>query len=75
MAIDFLRAGKAVYCEKPVVQKIEEEAALVAAEKETGNVLQVGSQTISSIATSQWTSLRPTPHSNWSTWVGETRSG
>lgn len=51
MAIDFLRAGKAVYCEKPMVQKIEEGAALVAAEKETGKVLQVGSQPVSSVVT------------------------
>ena len=51
LAIAFLRAGKAVYCEKPMVQKIEEGAALVAAEKETGKVLQVGSQPISSVVT------------------------
>ena len=51
LAIAFLRAGKAVYCEKPMVQKIEEGAALVAAEKETGKVLQVGSQGISSVLT------------------------
>jgi len=51
LAIAFLRAGKAVYVEKPMVQKIEEGAALVAAEKETGKVLQVGSQGISSVVT------------------------
>ena len=51
LAIAALRAGKHVYVEKPMVQKIEEGLALVAAEKETGKVLQVGSQPISSVVT------------------------
>ncbi len=51
LTLEALRAGKAVYIEKPMVQKIEEGAAVVAAEKETGKVLQVGSQGISSIVT------------------------
>jgi predicted dehydrogenase len=51
LAIAALRAGKAVYVEKPMVQKIEEGAELVATEKETGKVLQVGSQPISSVVT------------------------
>jgi predicted dehydrogenase len=51
LAIAALEKGKAVYVEKPMVQKIEEGAALVAAEKETGRVLQVGSQPISSVVT------------------------
>jgi predicted dehydrogenase len=53
LAIAALEKGKAVYCEKPMVQKIEEGAALVAAEKKTGKVLQVGSQPISSVVTEQ----------------------
>lgn len=46
---DALRAGKAVYCEKPMVQKIEEGADVLKAEKETGNLLIVGSQRVSSL--------------------------
>jgi predicted dehydrogenase len=49
ISIDALRSGKAVYCEKPMVQKIEEGQALMAAQKETGGVLQVGSQGMSSL--------------------------
>jgi predicted dehydrogenase len=51
MAIDALKAKKAVYLEKPMVQKIEEGAALIAAEKESGGLLQVGSQVVSSTVT------------------------
>ena len=51
MAIDALKAKKAVYLEKPMVQKIEEGAALISAEKESGCLLQVGSQVVSSTVT------------------------
>jgi predicted dehydrogenase len=51
LAIAALEKGKAVYVEKPMVQKIEEGAALVAAEKKTGKVLEVGSQPVSSVVT------------------------
>jgi predicted dehydrogenase len=51
LAIAALERGKAVYVEKPMVQKIEEGAALVAAQKKSGKVLQVGSQPISSVVT------------------------
>ncbi|GAB4237887.1 MAG: hypothetical protein Kow00109_12050 [Acidobacteriota bacterium] len=49
MAIDALEAGKHVYLEKPMVQKIEQGPDLIAAEKRSGKVLIVGSQTLSSI--------------------------
>jgi predicted dehydrogenase len=51
LAIAALERGKHVYVEKPMVQKIEEGAALVAAQKKSGKVLQVGSQPISSVVT------------------------
>ena len=49
ITIDALQAGKAVYCEKPMVQKIEEGAGVIETEKETGNLLIVGSQRVSSL--------------------------
>ena len=50
IAIDAMNAGKHVYCEKPMVQKIEEGHAIIATQKKTGMVLQVGSQRASSVA-------------------------
>ncbi len=49
MTIEALQAGKAVYCEKPMVQKIEEGHGVLQAEKDTGNLLIVGSQRVSSL--------------------------
>lgn len=49
IACDAMRAGKDVYCQKPMVQKVEEGAAVIKAEKETKRILQVGSQRASSI--------------------------
>jgi len=51
IAIDALKAGKHVYCEKPMVQKIEQGAALIQAVKDSGKCFQVGSQPISSTVT------------------------
>jgi predicted dehydrogenase len=48
-AIDAMKAGKDVYCQKPMVQKVEEGAAVIKAEGETKRILQVGSQRASSI--------------------------
>ncbi|MEO5891926.1 MAG: Gfo/Idh/MocA family oxidoreductase [Ferruginibacter sp.] len=50
IAIDAMNAGKHVYCEKPMVQKIEEGQAVIDAQKKTGKVFQVGSQRASSVA-------------------------
>ncbi len=49
MMIDALETGKDVYCEKPMVQKIEQGRAVIAAEKKSGRILQIGSQYVTSI--------------------------
>lgn len=51
ISIDAMNQGKHVYCEKPMVHKLEEGAAVIAAQKKTGKVFQVGSQGVSSIST------------------------
>src|SRR5699024_11100167 len=49
ITIDAMNAGKDVYCEKPMVQKIEEGKQVIEAQKKTGRVLQIGSQYASSV--------------------------
>ena len=49
MSIDAMKAGKAVYCEKPMVRQVSEGGDVIAAQKETGAVFQVGSQYASSM--------------------------
>jgi predicted dehydrogenase len=49
IAVDAMKAGKAVYCEKPMVRTVAEGPALVAAQAETKAVFQVGSQYASSL--------------------------
>lgn len=49
ITIDALKAGKHVYCEKPMVHHVDEGLAVVAAQKASGKVLQVGSQMASSV--------------------------
>lgn len=49
IAIDAMRAGKDVYCQKPMVRIVEEGAGIIEAQKETGRILQVGSQLASSM--------------------------
>ncbi len=49
MAIDAMKAGKDVYCEKPMVQTLAEGHPVIEAQKQTKRILQVGSQFVSSI--------------------------
>ncbi|NCI47112.1 Gfo/Idh/MocA family protein [Sediminibacterium soli] len=49
ITIDALKAGKHVYCEKPMVHHVDEGQAVVAAQKASGKVLQIGSQSASSL--------------------------
>lgn len=49
IATDALEAGKAVYLEKPMVQKISEARRLIEAEEQTGVPLLIGSQRTSAI--------------------------
>jgi predicted dehydrogenase len=44
-----LQKGKAVYCEKPMVHKISQGMAVIAAQKASKKTMQVGSQRVSSI--------------------------
>jgi predicted dehydrogenase len=47
ITIDALKAGKHVYCEKPMVQAINEGKPVIDAWKKSGKTMQVGSQRIS----------------------------
>jgi predicted dehydrogenase len=51
ISIDAMKAGKAVYCEKPMVQKIEQGEAIIRTQEETRQPFQVGSQVISNALT------------------------
>lgn len=49
ITIDALNAGKDVYCEKPMVQKVEQGLPVIEAAKKSGRILQIGSQYVSSM--------------------------
>ena len=51
IALEGMRRGKDVYCEKPMCHTIEEAKQLAAAVRATGRVMQIGSQTTSA---EQW---------------------
>lgn len=49
ISIDALNAGKDVYCEKPMVQKVADGHQVIEAARKSNRILQVGSQRVSSI--------------------------
>jgi len=49
ISIDALRAGKHVYCEKPMVQQVGQGKEVIAAQEASGRIFQVGSQYVSSL--------------------------
>lgn len=49
IAVESMKAGKAVYCEKPMIQNFDEGQDFIKAEKDSGMIFQVGSQGLSSL--------------------------
>ena len=49
IVVEAVRAGKDVYCEKPMSHSAADGLAMVAAAKQTGRIVQVGSQRVSSV--------------------------
>ena len=48
-SVDAMKAGKDVYCEKPMIHLYADGPAMIEAARSTGRVLQVGSQRVSSL--------------------------
>jgi len=57
ISTDAMKAGKAVYCEKPMIQRFEDGQSFIDTEKKTGMVFQVGSQGMSSLGNEKAKSL------------------
>ena len=49
ISVDAMQAGKDVYCEKPMIQRVDDGRPVVDAQQKTGRIIQVGSQRVSSI--------------------------
>ena len=49
IAVAALKAGKHVYCEKPMVQNFNEGQEIINAQKQSGKICQIGSQGMSSL--------------------------
>ncbi len=49
ITIDALNAGKDVYCEKPMVQKVDQGKPVMEAAKKSGRIIQIGSQYVTSL--------------------------
>jgi predicted dehydrogenase len=49
ISVDAMNAGKAVYCEKPMVHKLSQGLEVIQTRDKTGKTMQVGSQRVSSI--------------------------
>ena len=49
IAVEALKKGKHVYCEKPIIHKRSEGSALIRAQRESGKVFQMGTQGVSAV--------------------------
>lgn len=49
ISIDAMNAGKHVYCEKPMIHKLDEGKKIIETQKKTGMVMEIGSQFASDI--------------------------
>lgn len=49
ITVDALNAGTDVYCEKPMVQHVDDGQLVVDAQRNSGRIMQVGSQRVSSV--------------------------